>query len=265
MSDSILKQQEIAAYIGNALNRIRAIEKYLKGKVLQEENANYDAPQDGQRFLNPYVFFACEVTSVVDDTNVVGKQTKPTTTGWEINTDLTSFLIPMTVPDNVTAPSVGDQVMAHFTGTYTDASSVRQARYGIFGAGGGASLLQTQIQSVGDDHLVVQTLAGSTLGGTDILVAKSFMTRKTPFDGNTVNGISYVYSTAVDRVATIASSTGFKQVETVIPRYNVGDVIYAQQVSTTIMTITVGSTPQGITYLDTNNDNRNFVHVAFST
>ena len=268
MSDSILKQQEIAARFGQLIVEINNIKRFLRQQQLEEQSGNAEAAQDGQRFLNPYVFFSCEVSSVVDSTTVLGFQTIPSTTTstpWAIDPTFSNSPVTLTVPANVSAPSVGDQVLAHFTGTYTNPSSELVARYGIVCAGGGAAVSQTQIQSVGDDHLVVRTLVGSTLGSTDILVAKPFKTRRTPFDGNTVNGYTYVYSTAVDRVVTIAASTQYKEVQTVIPKYNVDDVLYIQQADATLFNVTVSGTPQAVTYLDLNNDCREFVRVGAGT
>lgn len=268
MSDEILKQVEIAAYLGKCLSEINSIKRYLLRKQKEEENDPFEAPQDASRLLSPYVFFSCQVSSVVDSSSVWGLQTIPgtsSTTPWIVNPTFADSAIPLTVPANVSAPSVGDQVLAHFTGLYTNASSELTPRYGIFGAGGGASIQQTEVQSIGDDHLVVRTLTGTVVGGTDILVAKNYMNRRTPFDGETVNDYTYTYSTAVDRVVTIAASTAFKEIQTIIPRYNVGDVVYVQEVNSTLFNVTVSGTPQAVTLIDLNNDNREFVRVGFSS
>lgn len=264
MGDSILKQQEIAAYLGNLLSRIRKIEKKLRNDSNTKLNSNSEATQDGNPFINPYVFIPCEVTSIVDDSTVIGKEVFPdasTATPWVIASTNNQPAIEITVPANVTLPAEGDTVLAHFTGTF--GTSPPTPRYGLFGAGGGGAVIQTQITSIGDDHLVCVSLIGTIVGTTDILVAKNYLNRRTPFDGNTVGNYSYVNSTAVDRVVTIVSSVGFKEIQTIIPRYSVGDLVYATETTGQVMEVTVAGSPVVVTKVDINADCREFVRVGF--
>jgi len=65
------------------------------------------------------------------------------------------------------------------------------------------TIRQAKIKSTGDDHLVCRLLdAGGSEGDTDLYVMKPWLLRKSPFDGQTVNGVSYTYSDAHTREAT---------------------------------------------------------------
>ena len=267
MSDSILKQVEIATYIGNAITRIRKIEKFLKNEKTTEGNAAAEVGQTGNPFLNPYVFFTCEVSSIISDITIAAIQTLPAaddSVGWTIDPGFADRPVTITIPKGGSLPDVGDDVLAIFTGVFSTGTDTSTPRYGLFGAGG-ASVDQTVIVSIGDDHLVTRTIVGSVVGAEDILVAKSWRNRRTPFDGKTINGYTYVYSSATQRQVTIAASPGFVQQEEVIPRYNLNDVIYATGLKTAAITITVGATPTGISAVDMNNDNREFVRTGFVT
>ncbi len=265
MSDEILKQQKIAAYLGNLLDRVRAIEKFIKNDVNSRNNNAAEAAQTTNPFNNPYVFIPCIVTELPGGNLVTAQQISPTADDgvpWELDSDFTALPLTITVPTNVSLPAEGDTVLAHFTGTF--GTSPPTPRYGLFGAGGGSEVTKTIIQSVGDDHLVCRTIVGSVVGTDDILVAKNNKNQRTPWDGLTRNGLTYAYTNNVYRTVTIAASTGFSQIEEIVPRYNVNDVIFAVGTTTAVMTITVGTTPVGVDLVDMNNDNREFVRTGFA-
>lgn len=61
---------------------------------------------------------------------------------------------------------------------------------------------QMRIKSDQGDYLVCRSLdAGGNEGAADINVLKPFLLRRTPFDGKTVNGVSYVYQSNGERLA----------------------------------------------------------------
>jgi len=269
MADDILKQVEMAAYFGNLLTRVRKLEKDARNDSTAKKNDGTEGPQDGNPLLNPYVFFTCLITSIVDDTTVIGALSQPRdntisnpTVAWAAVPGVPS--IEITVPTGGSVPAVGDDVMAHFTGLYTNTGGDLVPRYGAFGGGGGGTTL-TVIRSIGNDHLITRTIVGSVLGATDILVAKNWRNQRTPWDGNTINGYTYVYSTTIRRQVTITASPGFVQIEEVIPSYNVNDVIFAVETGSPILSVTVAGTPVDVTRTDLNNDNREFVRVGFAT
>lgn len=265
----ILKQEEIAAFLGRAFEEIRGIKKYLRYKSKEEANAPMDAPQNSGHLMNQFVFFPVEISSIVSETEVQGFVATPTESGWGEDPRFTRGsglqYLDIRIPTGGSAPAVGSQAIAHFAGTYTTPASVIVPVYGLFGGGGGGGVTQTVIQSIGDDHLVTRTIVGSALGVDDILVAKNWKNRRTPFDGNTINGYTYIYSTAIRRSTTIAASPGFVQIEEVIPSYNVDDVIYAVNTGSQVIQVTVAGTPTSVTRVDMNNDNREFVRVGFVT
>lgn len=64
------------------------------------------------------------------------------------------------------------------------------------------------------------------------LVAKPYDLRRTPFDGQTINGISYAYSTSQNRiVSSTISGSFFRSFQIVAPLYEVGSRILALKLS----------------------------------
>lgn len=85
-------------------------------------------------------------------------------------------------------------------------------------------LRQMEIQSVQGDYLVCRTLdASGTQGPNDVYVLKPWTLRQTPFDGQTVNGVSYAYSDASNRTATAGDEEEDQQIT---QDYYTGAVIY---------------------------------------
>ena len=131
--------------------------------------------------------------------------------------------------------------------------------------GGGASgkeIQQYKIVSIQDDYITCQTWDGTTQGTDNVLLAKPYRLRKTPWDGVTVtydfNGTTYsiLYTyLATPGFRTAQVTTGGNQTtenQAIIPIYQVGDIVY-------------GSNPEGgtetfvgseITGLDINVDAR---------
>jgi hypothetical protein len=66
----------------------------------------------------------------------------------------------------------------------------------------GLEAVRMRVQSVSEDHLVCRTWKGGESGTVDILVAKPWELRKTGWDGQTIDGITYTYSSGTARSAT---------------------------------------------------------------
>lgn len=73
------------------------------------------------------------------------------------------------------------------------------------------------------DWLLVREITGSRIFGPVVFLAKPYLLRITPFDGQTRAGISYVYEEVYQRVATrgLVSET-----QVVVPQFVEGDLIY---------------------------------------
>lgn len=112
-----------------------------------------------------------------------------------------------------------------------------------------------RIESVAADHLVCRRwddLAGA--GAEDVLVAKSYLLRRTPFDGKTRDGITYTYTTDIEREATEGADS---ETQVVVPLYVAGDVIAAASpVSGHFLQPTVAGLPTTVPWLDLNLDGR---------
>lgn len=111
-------------------------------------------------------------------------------------------------------------------------TGVGPPRQAMARVGGGAAVSATAqfklTQSAGafPDHLVCRTWDGATQGDEDVLVAKPWLLRRTPFDGQRYGGIDYVYSTPTQRAATLGEET---EHQIIIPRYIVGDILKADK------------------------------------
>ena len=99
--------------------------------------------------------------------------------------------------------------------------------------GGGLLLIRPLvILSVEIDHLITRSydFATAVVGSVDILVALPWLLRRTPFDLVTVAGITYTYSTNIQRLADDGTTT---ETQVIVPNYQGqdspydGDIIFA--------------------------------------
>lgn len=157
----------------------------------------------------------------------------------------TQSLLAVKVPASVSVPAPGDTVLITGTGL-NDAGVV----YGLFGASGGTQ--QVRLISVDDDYLVCKTLDNSlNLGSEELRVAKSYKLRRSPFDGETLNGLTFNYTSSVQR--TVTTTLGSSQTQYVIPAYRAGtDILYI----TTSMTSVEDDLGDFCKYIDLNTDGR---------
>ncbi len=228
MSD-ILKQVEIAQHIANLISRVRVLERSVKEIQREEELGDADQPQDGGVWENRYIFHAALVSSIVDSETFWAQRAVPDVTSpWVTDPLFAAAPIEVSVPSGINPPNLNQAVAIHFTGTYTLAGSPFVAgRYGLFG--GGAGDIQTVLRSVGDDYLVVRSLdVNSVVGTDDIYILKPWTLRRTPFDGQTVNGVTYVYSSNTARVA------DGSEAQIVTQDYFTGAVIFARPINVSI-------------------------------
>jgi hypothetical protein len=118
--------------------------------------------------------------------------------------------------------------------------------YGKSG-GGGAVVLVLTLVTHEDDYLVCQAI-----DSTEYLVAKPYELRRTPFDGETIDGVTYAYdssfATSQERTATSGPD---EEVQFITPAYRVGAEIFAVLVQGDTG---VDPSPSGaaITYLEMN-------------
>ncbi len=89
-------------------------------------------------------------------------------------------------------------------------------------------IFQAQIALVAGDYLDVREyreypVGPPFVGTTQILVARPWLLRRTPFDGGSWNGIGFTYTDDQTRTATQAATT---EVQRITPAYVIGDIIY---------------------------------------
>jgi hypothetical protein len=129
----------------------------------------------------------------------------------------------------------------------------RQSVGGEEGAPTPGTVNQFKVQEVLDDTLRCRTWLGTALGTTDITIAKPYKLRRTPFDAQTVvidaDSILYTYQSGTRRTATVVGTTSTEK-QVIVPRYLVGDIIYACEVEDTI------NVTGTVTQIDLNVDGR---------
>lgn len=106
-------------------------------------------------------------------------------------------------------------------------SLVREAPPNVSGAQGSRRF---RVKAVAGDWLVCRTWNGEKEGTEDVLVAKRWRLRRTPFDGLTdAGGRSYAYTTDVERVVTNGTIT---ETQVIVPAYEIDEEIEARSAPT---------------------------------
>jgi hypothetical protein len=121
------------------------------------------------------------------------------------------------------------------------------------GGGAATGVLRLRFKNMDGDYLNCVTWDGTDEGTQTIKIAKPYLLRRTPFDGQTRNGVSYVYSDAITRQATKGEDT---ITETVVPVYVLDDELYG--ISAPAGGTGVAAAPD---YLDLNLDGRAWAEV----
>jgi len=98
---------------------------------------------------------------------------------------------------------------------------------------------QFKVTSVFTDFFTAKPFDGVDQIETAFNIALPFLLRRTPFDSDPDflgsnpapderNGLTYVYTTDIERVATIVES-GDTEIQVIVPSYQEGDIIYAMK------------------------------------
>jgi hypothetical protein len=110
--------------------------------------------------------------------------------------------------------------------------------------------------STDGDCIIVHSWDGTTEGSVDIYAAKPYLNRQTPFDGETVNGVTYAYLVSYKRSATFNfAGTDQTITEWITPSYNVGDILYIEAAPTPGIA-NQGTPAAPVIYIDKNIDGR---------
>lgn len=110
------------------------------------------------------------------------------------------------------------------------------------GKSGGSPVLVLTLVTHGDDYLTCEDADSNT-----VYVAKPYELRRTPFDGETIGGVTYTYTSASEREATDGVDT---ETQFITPAYVVGAEIFAIKVqgNTGVQT----AEPADILYIEMN-------------
>jgi len=112
----------------------------------------------------------------------------------------------------------------------------------IGGGGGGTSVKAYTVDSVDDDTLWCVPVDDPE--AEPVEVAKPYLLRRTPFDGNTIGGLTYTYSSAIEREVFDGTNTETQHVK---EAWLVGEIIYVVEITEEETGLT------GITLQDINN------------
>lgn len=272
MTESILKQEEIAQYLADLIADVRDLKRRLKTREREDELGVSEEPQDVGGVLPfttaDHLVPICKVTTIIDDTTFGAIRQIPadSSVGWEDDSELTS-LLSIKIPPNLTLPKVDDLVQPIFTGAFqqfTGGNTLSIPRYGLFGAGGG-EVDQYIVKEEFDDYLRCRTWVNSVEGSDNVYIAKPFANRRTPFDGVSAGGRSYTYSAADQRTVTLVPSVApGSEVQKIVPEYQVSgplsSVIYGVKLKNpTDVVVTISGTPTNLDILDMNADGRAWV------
>ena len=120
------------------------------------------------------------------------------------------------------------------------------------GKSGGSPLVILTLVSHQGDYLECEDDAANT-----VYVAKPYELRQTPFDGQSISGVTYSYGTGFptsqERTATSDSNPSQVEVQYITPEYRVGAEIYAVRTTTPTGVLNpVGPTGAQIEYLEIN-------------
>ncbi len=119
-------------------------------------------------------------------------------------------------------------------------------------------VFQAQIAAIQGDYLDVREyreypVGPPFVGPTQILVARPWLLRRSPFDGGSWNGIGFTYTDDQTRTATQAATT---EVQRITPAYVIGDIIYCAGQVYGGVAVDVSSIP--LVALDMNVDGRSW-------
>jgi len=121
--------------------------------------------------------------------------------------------------------------------------------------GSTSKVQQFVVNSVYGDYLSCYPYNGLQINTTAvILVAKPYLLRQTPFNGSSRNGVSYTYTSAIQRTATDGSTD---ETHVITPSYVTNDIIYAIR-NIVGKTATYNSQLDIIEWLDMNVDGRSW-------
>lgn len=267
---SILKHGIIFELIGNMKKEINTLNRKVGLMERSEELAAADQAQDASAQDNQNISYVTQVTSIISETQFAAKIMAPNGGSGDPFIEDAQFsgkILTVDVPANITLPGVDDIVDVKFVGAIgagTDADPVT-AKYALFGAGGGGGTVRYLVTAIGDDTLTCRTFADCVIGGEDIFIARPFEIQKSAWDGKTINGITYTYSTPLVRVATDAASVGLQIIQEIIPSY----VLNFTQIAASTLEggtgLTIGNSPPvDVTLVDINKGARGWARTGLA-
>ena len=126
-------------------------------------------------------------------------------------------------------PQIGRQEYDYSTGP-----EPRPLGAGVAAEAADAQIAQYKLITVADDTYIVKTLADTVEGSLE-QIAKPWQLRRTVFDEEEVNGITFEYETSTLRKVT--DTNGAEFFEEIIPRYYLdAEIMYAAEVDNTELT-----------------------------
>lgn len=209
---------EVIGLIADLYKRVKQLESGVRVQQRAEEldaaEPDFEEAPSSPAFPQHF-YYVCRVETTNDAQALfLGRILTPTGAASKFIVSPTiTILVTVDVPSNLTMPAATDVVGAFYAGNFGDS----KPRFVLLGAAGGST--QCRVASEFGDYLAVTKISSGTTTGTIFNVAKAYALRKTPFDGQTLNGITRTYSVNLTRVA---SNSNFGQVEAIVPSYLLG-------------------------------------------
>lgn len=237
--------ERVSKMLNRLDRRVRNIELDLKLEEDLDELGAYDAGSDDTYLMSGIYIDTCRVTSITSGNVFLAVRSRPNTIGW-LDDDTVTTVYTVTVPTGCAYPSVDDIVQINYTGSFGNSPPI--PRFAVFGH---ANCIEMEVASDEGDYLsCYRRVDGESTTGTTIPVMKPHTLRVSPFDGNTVDGKTYVYSGSVYRISTLVTDST-TEAQQVTQNYYVGAVIYAEP-----MNVVYSIDGLTINLIDTNKDAR---------
>jgi hypothetical protein len=176
--------------------------------------------QGGQHLVNPQYSMPVGVYEVdLDNAQFSGVRLLPDADN-AYSEDFDLAVVVVDVPANMAMPPVNAIVHVQFLGIYSyddGGNEVREPRYLLTG-GSGTHVMFT-VSSVSDDYLICKHYPSEV----EVYVFKPFTLMRTPFHNQTIEGVTYTYSSGIRRTA----NNGSSEVQLITPDYITDQPIYA--------------------------------------
>lgn len=210
--------------LAEAIRELKQEVKIIKQRFMEAttlEDLESGEPGMEIQFQNPMLtaqnqYFNTRITSITNDQMTVTAirliPSTDTTSPWMDDSAFTGKPMTAKVPTGIIPPIVGGQALIYFTGLSNGSS-----QYAVFTFAG---TQRVKVKTIGTNTLTCKMLtAAGDETGPDLTVARPFELRRSTYDGQTIDDITYTHLDSDYRSGTDGSTT---ETQIVIPPYVAG-------------------------------------------